>query len=206
MIHFGVCGYFFNHWKFSIVGIVDEPGPSVREFLPGQRVFGDFVMTRGGFAEYACLPASDLVEGMLKQLATPDEAWRPYWDARMVWYGPGGLGSYSTIDAFGAFQRPFELTFDGWGDGKEDGIEGVGSHCKAGDGDYAFLHGWRQITGIHVRPFMGLEPTGRRVFMRDCDWWRCKDGKIIENWCMLDLPHVLHQLDYDVFANLEQAA
>ncbi|MEP2530415.1 ester cyclase [Shimia sp.] len=151
--------------------------------------------------------SADLVEGMLMQLATEDNAWRPFWDARMVWYGPGGLGSYHTVDAFADFQRPFETTFDGWGDGKEDSINGVGANCKAGDGGYAFLHGWRMITGVHVKPFLGLEPTGKRVFMRDCDWWRCEGGKIVENWCMLDIPHVLMQLGYDLFAEIsEQSA
>ncbi len=149
--------------------------------------------------------SADLVEGMLKQLTSGDEAWRPYWDDRMVWYGPGGLGSYATVDAFAQFQSPFEQTFEGWGDGQEAGFTDVGSNCKAGDGDYAFLHGWRQITGVHVKPFLGLEPTGKRVFMRDCDWWRCQDGKIIENWCMLDIPHVLLQLGYDLFGELGRA-
>jgi predicted ester cyclase len=148
--------------------------------------------------------SADLVEGMLKGLASENEAWRPYWDNRMVWYGPGGLGSYATVDGFAQFQRPFELVFDGWGDGQEQGITGVGSNCKAGDGDYAFLHGWRQITGVHVRPFLGLEPTHRRVYMRDCDWWRCENGKILENWCMLDIPHLLLQLGYDLFAEIEK--
>jgi len=150
--------------------------------------------------------SADLVEGMLKRLGTDDEEWRPFWDDRMVWYGPGGLGSYSTLEGFSEFQRPFERTFEGWGDGKEVGISGVEANCKAGDGDYAFLSGWPMITGVHVGPFLGLEPTGKRVFMRDCDWWRCNDGKIIENWCMLDIPHVLMQLGYDLFAEVEQAA
>ncbi|WP_114283736.1 ester cyclase [Candidatus Halocynthiibacter alkanivorans] len=145
---------------------------------------------------------ADLVEDMLKQLTTKDQTWRPYWDARMVWYGPGGLGSYATVDDFANFQSPFEDTFEGWGDGKDAGITGVGSNCKAGDGDYAFLCGWPQITGVQVKPFLGIEATGKRVYMRDCDWWRCADGKIIENWCMLDIPHVLMQLGYDLFAEI----
>lgn len=147
---------------------------------------------------------ADLVEDMLKLLTT--DAWHQYWDDRMVWYGPGGLGSYATTAAFADFQTPFENTFEGWGDGKEAGITGVGSNCKAGDGDYAFLCGWPQITGVHVKPFLGLAPTGKRVFMRDCDWWRVADGKIIENWCMLDIPHVLLQLGYDVFAKISEPA
>lgn len=51
----------------------------------------------------------------------------------MVWYGPGGLGTYFTIDAFIEFQRPFEKTFVGLVDGKDDGITGVSADCKAGD-------------------------------------------------------------------------
>ena len=147
---------------------------------------------------------ADLVENMLLNLASEDQAWRPYWDERMVWYGPGGFGSYSTVDAFGAFQRPFEESFEGWGDGQNEGIQGVGSSAKAGDGQYAFLNGWPQITGIHVRPFMGIEPTQKRVFMRDCDWWRLANGKIIENWCMVDTLHLVHQLGRDVIGELSE--
>lgn len=44
----------------DIVGIVDKPGPGAEEFSPGQRVMGDVVMTRGGFAEYACVPAAHM--------------------------------------------------------------------------------------------------------------------------------------------------
>jgi len=150
--------------------------------------------------------SADLVEAMLKKLTTAHEAWRPYWHDKMVWYGPGGLGCYATVDAFATFQQPFEQTFEGWGDGSEVGIKHVGADCKSGDGNYAFLSGWPMITGVHVKPFLGLEPTGKRVFMRDCDWWRCEDGKIIENWCMLDIPHVLLQLGFDVFGELERAA
>ena len=146
--------------------------------------------------------SADLVEGMLKRLATENAEWKPYWDNNMVWYGPGGLGTYATVEAFDKFQRPFEKTFSGWGDGKEDGISGVGADCKAGDGDYAFLHGWKMITGVHVNPFLGIAPTGNRVFMRDCDWWRCSNGKIVENWCMLDTLHLVKQLGVDVIEEL----
>ena len=45
----------------------------------------------------------------------------------------GGLGTYFTIDAFIEFQRPFEKTFVGLVDGKDDGITGVSADCKAGD-------------------------------------------------------------------------
>ena len=43
----------------DIVGVIDKLGADVSELEVGQRIMGDFVMTRGGFAEYACVPASD---------------------------------------------------------------------------------------------------------------------------------------------------
>ena len=58
------------------------------------------------------------------------------------------------------------------------------------------------ITGVHVNPFLGIAPTGNRVFMRDCDWWRCSKGKIVENWCMLDTLHLVKQLGVDVIEEL----
>lgn len=45
----------------DIVGIVDKLGEGVSGFEIGQRVMGDYVMTRGGFAEYACVPAGETV-------------------------------------------------------------------------------------------------------------------------------------------------
>ena len=44
----------------DIVGVVDKLGLGVTELPLGQRVMGDFVMIRGGFAEYACVPAAEL--------------------------------------------------------------------------------------------------------------------------------------------------
>lgn len=146
---------------------------------------------------------ADLVENMLLRLASPDKSWRPYWDDRMVWHGPGGFGAYATLEAFEAFQVPFELAFEGWGDGQNEGLTGIGSSTKAADGDYSFLSGWPQITGLHVSPFLGIEPDRRRVYMRDCDWWRCENGKIVENWCMVDTLHLAMQLGRDVLDEID---
>lgn len=45
----------------DIAGIVDEVGADVRSFKPGDSVFGDLLQHFGGFAEYACAPASKLI-------------------------------------------------------------------------------------------------------------------------------------------------
>ena len=46
---------------------------------------------------------------------------------------------------------------------------------------------------------MGVEPTGKRVEIRYMDFWKVEDGKITDNWVMVDFPHVMAQLGVDVF-------
>ncbi len=46
----------------DIVGIVDKMADGITEFSVGDRVMGDFVMSQGGFAEFACVVAKDLVK------------------------------------------------------------------------------------------------------------------------------------------------
>ena len=59
------------------------------------------------------------------------------------------------------------------------------------------------ITGVHVKPFLEIEQTGNLVFMRDCNWWRCSNGKIVENCCMLDTLHLALQLGRNIISDLQ---
>ena len=51
---------------------------------------------------------------------------------------------------------------------------------------------------MQIKPFMRQEPTGARVFMRVCDWWRRESDLLVENRVFVDIPHALLQLGYDV--------
>jgi len=56
----------------DIVGVIDKLGPNVTDFRVGDRVMGDLVMQRGGFAEYACVPAAEMVrvpDGLSSEVA-----------------------------------------------------------------------------------------------------------------------------------------
>jgi NADPH:quinone reductase-like Zn-dependent oxidoreductase len=44
----------------DIAGWVDAVGPNVTSFRPGEEVYGDNLMLKGGFAEYAIVPESAL--------------------------------------------------------------------------------------------------------------------------------------------------
>ncbi|HBG99383.1 MAG TPA: alcohol dehydrogenase [Rhodobacteraceae bacterium] len=45
----------------DIAGVVDKLGQGVDEFALGDRIMGDLVMLRGGFAEHACVPAAAMI-------------------------------------------------------------------------------------------------------------------------------------------------
>ena len=51
----------------------------------------------------------------------------------------------------------------------------------------------------HSGEFMGIAPTGKRVEIRYMDFWKVQDGKIVDNWVMVDFPHVMRQLGVDPF-------
>jgi len=46
----------------DIAGVVDDVGPGVTRFRPGDEVYGDNLALKGGFAEYALVPTSVLMD------------------------------------------------------------------------------------------------------------------------------------------------
>ena len=38
------------------------------------------------------------------------------------------------------------------------------------------------------------------------DWWRREGDLLVENWVFVDIPHVLLQMGYDLFANMTEEA
>ncbi len=141
---------------------------------------------------------------MLRKLNTPDEAWRPYWHPNMVWYGPGAFGSFLGIEDFAGFQLPFEAAFEGWSGGAAG--NGYTRHfTRYGEGAYSCSGGWPSVTGVQVGAFLGQPAQNTRVLMRVCDWWRRDGDLLVENWVFVDIPHVLLQLGYDVFQEVNEA-
>ena len=64
-------------------------------------------------------------------------------------------------------------------------------------GEWAAAFGRQEAT--HSGEFMGMASTGKRVEIRYMDFWKVVDGKIVDNWVMVDFPAVLAQLGVDVF-------
>ncbi len=105
------------------------------------------------------------------------------------WMGNYGCGTKHGLGEFqDNWQRPFQAAF---------------SDKTCIDEARLFMGEWAAAFGrqeaIHSGEFMGLAPTGRRVEIRYMDFWKVVDGKIVDNWVMVDFPHVLAQLGVDVF-------
>lgn len=146
-----------------------------------------------------------MVTDMLRNLATEDQAWRPYWHQDMLWYGPAAFGSFVGVDNFAGFQVPFEGTFSEWVGGAMPGSQ-TRHFTRFADGDYICSGGWPSLNAVQAKPFLGQPSTGKRLFMRVCDWWRRDGDRLAENWVFVDIPHVLLQMDVDIFATLDEAA
>ncbi|NNE89218.1 MAG: hypothetical protein HKN27_14175 [Silicimonas sp.] len=140
-----------------------------------------------------------MVTQMLRSLATKDEAWRPYWHDDMIWYGPAAFGSFIGIENFAGFQVPFESAFSEWIGGSVKGSE-TRHFARFADGNYIASGGWPSLNMIQAKPFLGQPVTDKRLYMRVCDWWRREGDKLMENWVFVDIPHVLLQMGFDVFA------
>jgi predicted ester cyclase len=112
-----------------------------------------------------------------------------FFHAAFRWMGNAGCGTKNGLAEFQEnWQRPFQAAF---------------SDKVAIDEARIFQGQWGASFGaqhaVHSGTFMGIPPTGRRVEIRYMDFWKVVDGKIVDNWVMVDFPHVLRQLGVDVF-------
>ena len=105
------------------------------------------------------------------------------------WLGNTGCGTKNGLREFqNNWQKPFQAAFS-------DKV--CIDEARLFEGEWGAAFGRQEA--VHSGPFMGIEPTGNKVEIRYMDFWHVKDGKIVDNWVMVDFPHVLAQLGKDVF-------
>lgn len=105
------------------------------------------------------------------------------------WMGNYGCGTKDGLKAFQEnWQKPFQAAFS-------DKV--CIDEARLYMGEWAAAFGRQEAT--HSGPFFGVAPSGKRVEIRYMDFWKVSDGKITDNWVMVDFPHVLAQLGVDVF-------
>ncbi len=105
------------------------------------------------------------------------------------WIGNAGCGFKNGLKEFqDNWQRPFQAAFS-----DKTCID----EARITQGEWCAAFGRQEA--VHSGPFMGIEPTGKRVEIRYMDFWKVVDGKIVDNWVMVDFPYVMQQLGVDAF-------
>ncbi len=119
---------------------------------------------------------------------------RDYFAENFWWFGPGPIGSFR---GFADYERghagPFLAAFP-------DRLGG-NHRARFGNGNFVASTGWPSITATHRGGgWLGLPASDHAITMRVMDFWSVAGGMLAENWVMIDIPDVLHQLGIDVFA------
>jgi predicted ester cyclase len=124
-----------------------------------------------------------------------------FWHDRMTWYGPSGIGTGRGIEGFRNWhQIPF---LNGMPD-RGSYLEEIHYHFF-GDANYAAVTGWpNMIQSISHDGWLGIPPLNQRTTMKSLDFWRVENGKIRENWVMVDLLDVYNQIGVDVLARMRE--
>jgi predicted ester cyclase len=124
-----------------------------------------------------------------------------FWHPRMSWYGPSGIGTGRGIQGFRNWhQIPFLSAMPDRGK-YVDEIE----YHFFGDRNYAAVTGWPDmVQTISHGGWLGIAPVGKKIAMRSLDFWRLENGLIRENWVLVDLLHMYHQIGVDVLARMRE--
>ena len=123
-----------------------------------------------------------------------------YWHPKMVWYGPAGIGTNRGIAGFRHWhQIPFLKALPDRRGAVTD------ADTFFAEGAYVGTTGWpnMQMT-VSGDGWMGIVPANQEITMRSLDFWRCEKGLIRENWVLIDLLHVYHQLGVNVFDRMRE--
>ena len=102
------------------------------------------------------------------------------------WMGNTGCGVKNGLKEFqDNWQRPFQAAF---------------SDKVCVDEARLYMGEWAAFgrqEAVHSGSFWGLN-EGKKVEIR-MDFWKVEEGRITDNWVMVDFPHVMAQLGVDVF-------
>ncbi len=173
------------------------PGPATQDGLLIKETFAGQSQTN-----------AQLVINMLEHLTLHPQSGGPevmqldkFWHPRMNWYGPAGIGAARGIADFRHWhQIPFLKAMPDRG----QDTEGLRSHFF-GEGQYVAVTGWPNMRQtISQDGWLGIAPSGQQVSLCSLDFWRVDAGLIRENWVLVDLLDMYHQIGIDVFARLRE--
>ena len=127
---------------------------------------------------------------------------RQFWHPKMNWYGPTGIGTARGMTGFRHWhQIPFLRAMP---DRQVDESAGLFSHWFS-EGDYVAETGWPNMRlTISDDGWLGIAPSNQPVVLKSLDFWRLQDGKIRENWVLIDLLDLFSQIGVDIFARMNE--
>ena len=147
----------------------------------------------------------DAVSTWLSEVADPgdelDELLRARHLRRLAdgfrWHGPAAVGSFDGGAAFVAGQQhPFRRSFS-----RRSAGSSVPGHRRVVHGSFgAFVASgsWPALVASHTgSTWLGVPSSGRPVELRILDVYAVEDGRIGENWVMIDMVHALAQMGLD---------
>ncbi len=144
---------------------------------------------------------ADMLNGLGKFATGGVEAMQldKYWHKRCSWYGPSGIGTARSVQGFRNWhQIPFLNAMPNRTSDVEQGY-------FFAEGEYVGFTAWPGMS-MHISDggWLGIAPANQKITMRSLDFWRCENGLIRENWVLVDLLHVYHQLGVDVLARMRE--
>lgn len=160
----------------------------IRQTL-GHKNLAQFVGSMTKEVQFAPNAAKQLVDDMVNGLNNHEVGgMEKYWSLDMHWYGPAGIGLKPSLKAFQEeHQKPFLHAFP-----DKEAFDEI----RIAEGDYVAAKGYQQVT--HGGDYLGVPATNKPMQIKYMDFWRAEDGKLVENWVMIDLLDFLEQAGYDV--------
>lgn len=133
----------------------------------------------------------ELIHRMYVALNAQDlEAHNEFWTEDMIWHGPPGFGDIHGLVGFkNEVLKPFYAAFPDYH---------VKNDIEVADENWVAATGF--LTATHQGEWLGIAATGKPVKMRFSDFWLVKEGRLSENWVMVDNIEVLRQLGIDPLA------
>ena len=127
----------------------------------------------------------ELIHRMYEALNAQDlEAHHEFWTEDMIWHGPPGFGDIHGVEGFkNDVLKPFYATFPDYH---------VANEIEVANGDWVAATGI--LTGTPQDDWLGVPATGKPIVMRFSDFWRIENGRLAENWVMVDNLGVMQQL------------
>jgi len=112
-----------------------------------------------------------------------------FFDQDFRWIGNAGCGFKNGLKEFqNGWQRPFQAAFS-----DKTCID----EARVTQGEWCAAFGRQEA--VHSGEFMGIAPTGKRIEIRYMDFWKVQEGRIKDNWVMVDFPYIMQQLGLDAF-------